>query len=468
MPEHGPENNGASVVSDPDRPQLGLFLRATRDFAKGELLVREAPLLHVPRGVSLKDLGAAAAELRAANLFVPDAGSPVLRQLRQQARTQCEDGFFLKTVLHFNSFAAGVSGRDQSVFATLARANHSCAPNCVVDGDDGTLRAIRDVQKGEALTVSYIDEATLLWPRERRQAELRKRWDFLCDCARCSAPADDVRRFRKCHVCDCGGDLLVDHVGAVGEVSALRCVRCRVTLGATESRALLAAEASAMAALKRALSGDLEEEDEGQELIRCYKFASQHPTHTTALELADAFAFPDPVVAKRTILEGLRVVLGDVPNQLAVECGRELAELLAANGDRDVARTVLESAAAMAAILDGGNGAIEVLQVWERRPRARLFPTTAPAAKVDDVASHIDVGEPKPLAATSTAVGGCSGHCACAESGSGAILAENVAKADAAPPSHRTRHAEARNAAVLAVSSVSVALLAVVLLRWRR
>lgn len=43
------------------------------------------------------------------------------------------------------------------VFATLARANHSCAPNCIADGDEGTLRLIRDHSVRRAGRLGFID-----------------------------------------------------------------------------------------------------------------------------------------------------------------------------------------------------------------------------------------------------------------------------------------------------------------------
>ena len=43
-----------------------------------------------------------------------------------------ETSLFVRSVVHFNSFGAGPSGREQVVFPTLARANHSCLPNCAL------------------------------------------------------------------------------------------------------------------------------------------------------------------------------------------------------------------------------------------------------------------------------------------------------------------------------------------------
>lgn len=48
-----------------------------------------------------------------------------------------------------------------------------------------TTRAVRDIQQGEEISISYID---VLQPRDKRQARLRE-WGFDCRCRQCSLPA---------------------------------------------------------------------------------------------------------------------------------------------------------------------------------------------------------------------------------------------------------------------------------------
>merc|ERR1712039_457507 len=57
--------------------------------------------------------------------------------------------------------------------------------------------------------------------------------------------------------------------------------------------------------------------------------------------------------------------------QLAVDTGRELAELLHTKGDLAAAQEALTVAAAVAAILDGRSSADEVLQDWQCSSRDR-------------------------------------------------------------------------------------------------
>ena len=64
--------------------------------------------------------------------------------------------------------------------------NHSCNPNCFYFGIANMVivKAIKDIKKGEELTVSYIEPK----PMALRKNELLK-WDFTCDCKYCKQEA---------------------------------------------------------------------------------------------------------------------------------------------------------------------------------------------------------------------------------------------------------------------------------------
>lgn len=67
--------------------------------------------------------------------------------------------------------------------------NHSCDPNAVVGFDDGRLfvKALRDVEEGEQIFVSYVDNTN---PFELRQRELSERYFFDCACTKCEKGAN--------------------------------------------------------------------------------------------------------------------------------------------------------------------------------------------------------------------------------------------------------------------------------------
>ncbi|KAL4794786.1 SET and MYND domain protein [Aspergillus venezuelensis] len=64
--------------------------------------------------------------------------------------------------------------------------NHSCDYNAVAgfDGDELYIKAIRPIAENEQITISYIDTT---YPKRIRQKELRERYFFSCQCAKCSS-----------------------------------------------------------------------------------------------------------------------------------------------------------------------------------------------------------------------------------------------------------------------------------------
>lgn len=73
------------------------------------------------------------------------------------------------------------------IYDVLSLLNHSCIPNLthLIDGNVMMCFANHKIWKHGELTISYIDMDDLKEHRVHRQHELRKRFGFLCECARC-------------------------------------------------------------------------------------------------------------------------------------------------------------------------------------------------------------------------------------------------------------------------------------------
>eukprot|EP00960_Hanusia_phi_P007857 224857-Hanusia_phi.AAC.1 len=82
------------------------------------------------------------------------------------------------------------------LFPIAALMNHSCSPSCVQSfhGRRMQLRALRDIEEGEELTLSYIDPAE---PLVVRQEELRKRYFFSCTCNMCEGEEAETKDREK-------------------------------------------------------------------------------------------------------------------------------------------------------------------------------------------------------------------------------------------------------------------------------
>eukprot|EP01063_Lacrimia_lanifica_P003133 TRINITY_DN11676_c0_g1_i1.p1 TRINITY_DN11676_c0_g1~~TRINITY_DN11676_c0_g1_i1.p1 ORF type:complete len:412 (+),score=200.73 TRINITY_DN11676_c0_g1_i1:50-1237(+) len=91
------------------------------------------------------------------------------------ARLQCNTFTTVDTVLQSTGHA---------VYDLASAANHSCAPNMVVSFSGRTLYylPIADIKKGDELTISYVELASLTADRSQ---ELKERYGFDCVCTRC-------------------------------------------------------------------------------------------------------------------------------------------------------------------------------------------------------------------------------------------------------------------------------------------
>ncbi|KAF9429775.1 SET and MYND domain-containing protein 3 [Podila epigama] len=67
---------------------------------------------------------------------------------------------------------------------SMAFMNHSCVPNCVYTfkGSKVECRVIRDIQPGEEMTISYIDQ---IGTTKERQHQLKDHYHFTCECPLC-------------------------------------------------------------------------------------------------------------------------------------------------------------------------------------------------------------------------------------------------------------------------------------------
>src|SRR6266498_2479244 len=71
----------------------------------------------------------------------------------------------------------------------IACFNHACDFNAVVsfDGPNILVRSLRDIKRGEEITISYIDSTN---PFAMRQAQLKERYFFTCKCGLCQKRLD--------------------------------------------------------------------------------------------------------------------------------------------------------------------------------------------------------------------------------------------------------------------------------------
>lgn len=91
-----------------------------------------------------------------------------------------------------------------TVYPIGSKFNHSCRPNVIMltplKGVYHTFRTIKDVNKGEELTFSYLHDIELMTTEERQKLFQKESTAFACTCEHCSLPAHQslVSDMRRC------------------------------------------------------------------------------------------------------------------------------------------------------------------------------------------------------------------------------------------------------------------------------
>ncbi|XP_068131295.1 histone-lysine N-methyltransferase SMYD1 isoform X2 [Hyperolius riggenbachi] len=97
-------------------------------------------------------------------------------------------------VINCNGFTLsdqrGLQAVGVGIFPNLCLVNHDCWPNCTVIFNNGKIeiRSLGKINKGDELTVSYVDFLNL---SEDRQKQLKKQYYFDCTCEHCSKKTKD-------------------------------------------------------------------------------------------------------------------------------------------------------------------------------------------------------------------------------------------------------------------------------------
>ncbi|SPQ18409.1 11710e0e-142a-46de-943a-1574ed97504a [Thermothielavioides terrestris] len=161
-------------------PGKGRGLIANRTIRRGEIIMQRLPVLliqmtpHVNLDPELREQLYQAAVDR-----LPEP---------TRARFMRQMGATVYDKVEKNSFRMFVDDSlHLGMFPDVSKFNHDCRPNVHyrINNLTHTTIAVRDIPRGEELTISYIYP---LAPLSTRQTQLRD-WDFTCTCAQCTLPA---------------------------------------------------------------------------------------------------------------------------------------------------------------------------------------------------------------------------------------------------------------------------------------
>lgn len=175
----------------------GKGMVATQKIAKGTRILAEAPIFRVPRDNP---------DARAVGQIVADE---INRLTEDQKRafldlTNCyptaasgPTGLHghLLGIARTNVLPLGSNARSGGVFLEASRINHSCRHNAQNTWNDNigciTIHALREIDQGEEITITYMASTTEYGERQRW---LKEKFKFDCGCALCSLPRDQRER----------------------------------------------------------------------------------------------------------------------------------------------------------------------------------------------------------------------------------------------------------------------------------
>lgn len=250
---------------------MGRVVVATRDFAVGDTVMEEDPLL-TWRGdlhayIEAYTRASKQVQDQVLDLYHPPLGDGCVfvAEFRQDARMVAQrisltSDSVLKLCAIMKANAHTFIGEEvqykespisekkgSALFSLASKVAHSCLPNVSYSSKTGKLKywAMRPITTGDQVTFAYIND---LWssPIRERRALLQFSKDFLCQCLRCSAP-DDVRALPGCR--GCGKLLRPYHGGNVVDEPKWMCADCGVR-EPTEVKKALAMETKLEAQLK--------------------------------------------------------------------------------------------------------------------------------------------------------------------------------------------------------------------------
>ncbi|KAI0318663.1 hypothetical protein OF83DRAFT_1056464 [Amylostereum chailletii] len=169
----------------------GIF--AQRDFQAGELILRERPLLVIPKIFPPNTPYISWIQMTASAL--PDLQKTRLYALRNcKTQDPKDDSGIISTNALPIGTLPGFRIMHVAVHYLISHANHSCSPNACHSWDilswTSGLRAARPIRAGEQITVTYTD---VFAPAATRATQLRG-WAFACTCPACALPASERKR----------------------------------------------------------------------------------------------------------------------------------------------------------------------------------------------------------------------------------------------------------------------------------
>ncbi|KAF2438447.1 SET domain-containing protein [Karstenula rhodostoma CBS 690.94] len=174
-----------------DIPGKGRGLIAIKDIAKGTRVISEKPI------ITMSNIIASIQQLDSCILDqVSSLSKGDMREFLSMANAHGGTNSIERWhgILRTNALPMGPDLDAGGIFLHACRINHACDSNAVnywnENLDQLTIHAIRDIRKGEEITISYL---AALRNRQARQKDLLHNFGFTCACQLCCLPLGESK-----------------------------------------------------------------------------------------------------------------------------------------------------------------------------------------------------------------------------------------------------------------------------------
>jgi hypothetical protein len=175
-----------------DVPSRGKGLVASVDIPRGSRILEEAPIITIPTHSQSED-------------FLKDNISQQVKKLNDDQQKLffsmhnlypyddvVEQSF---GIIRTNALPVECDGIQGAIFLEACRINHACDNNAQKHWNERlrkhTVHALRDIAKGEEITIYYLGMHT---SRTARQKRLHEKFGFLCTCSLCCQPVEQSQK----------------------------------------------------------------------------------------------------------------------------------------------------------------------------------------------------------------------------------------------------------------------------------
>lgn len=190
-------------------PGKGEGLVATRDLKAGEIFLQETPTILLSkteaRLINVKEME----DMKKRFGALPIGQRDEVLKLHSRNGLNTGDKGLELDIFYTNSVQCGKQGF--GLFLNFSKINHSCNPNAnhfwIEDSKKKASLALRDIKKGEELTICYGPH---LLPRDERRDHLLRHYHFICMCETCSL--DGMERVKSDRARKLIGEVITDHI----------------------------------------------------------------------------------------------------------------------------------------------------------------------------------------------------------------------------------------------------------------